>query len=349
MDAVELLRQILAIPSLSGEEEKRADFLTGFLQSQGLSVRRVKNNILARVDCSDSNAPVLMLNSHLDTVRPVGTYSSLPTSEDCVPGLGSNDAGGALVSMIATALHFHRYKTLDFNLLLLISAEEETSGKNGMSLAISEVGRVDCAIIGEPTMMRAAIGERGLLVLDGLAQGVSGHAARNEGVNAIYIALDDIVTLRNYRFHRLSPLMGEVKISVTQITAGTQHNVVPDECRFVVDVRPTDVYSNEEIWHELQNVVKSTLTPRSLRNRSSATPVGHPLAECARALGIETYISPTTSDWMRIGNIPAIKMGPGDSARSHTANEYITITEIESGIAGYIDFLNNMLCSRRLK
>lgn len=301
MDTAELLRQIVAIPAFSGEEERRADFLTDYLRAHGLTVRRVKNNLLVPVGaCRDleftpnEDAPVVMLNSHLDTVRPTDSYTFdpfyPPPVKDRVRGLGSNDAGGVLVSMIAAALHFHKHKILGFNLLLLLSAEEETSGKNGMSLALTEAGRVDCAIIGEPTSMRAATGERGLLVLDGLAHGVSGHAARNEGVNAIYTALSDIATLRDYRFSRISPLMGEVKISVTQIGAGTQHNVVPDQCRFVVDVRPTDVYDNEEICRELQGMVKSTLTPRSLVNRSSATPAGHPLAECAEASGIETYI-----------------------------------------------------------
>lgn len=343
MNTGELLRKIVSIPSFSGGEDARADFVAGYLAAAGLAVERVGNNLLARVACGVAGAPVVMLNSHLDTVRPLADYTfdpfSPPHDENTVFGLGSNDAGGAVVSMIAAALHFHRHGGLGFDLLLLLSAEEEVSGANGITLALGHAGRVDCAIIGEPTQMRAAVAERGLLVLDGVAHGVSGHAARNEGENAIYKALRDIETLRTHRFERVSPLMGEVKVTVTQINAGTQHNVVPDTCTFVVDIRPTDRYTNEEIWQELQAAVVSTLTPRSLKNRCSATPAGHPLLRCAGALGIETYVSPTTSDWIRTGDIPAVKMGPGDSARSHTPDEYITVAELTAGVTGYIEFL----------
>ena len=346
MDAVDLLRKMVSIPSFSGEEDSRADLLASCLESAGITVRRIKNNLVATIECAGEGAPVLMLNSHLDTVKPSSGYTidpfHPPFVQERVMGLGSNDAGGAVVSMILTAIHFHRERNLPFNILLLLSAEEENSGPNGMSMAIEEVGKVDCAIIGEPTMMQAAIAERGLLVLDGLAEGVSGHAARDGGINAIYVALNDIERLRSYRFCRISPLMGEVKISVTQIEAGLQHNVIPDRCRFVIDIRPTDCYNNEEIYRELQGEVKSLLTPRSLSNKSSSTPAGHPLLRCAERLGIDTCISPTTSDWMRIGNIPALKMGPGDSARSHRADEYILIKEIEAGIEGYIEFLNHL-------
>lgn len=346
MDATALLRKIVSIPSFSGGEQARADFVAGYLTDKGLTVERIGNNLLARVACGREGTPTVMLNSHLDTVRPSAGYTSDPFDSSFdgrkICGLGSNDAGGAGVSMIAAALHFLRRGGLGFDILLLLSAEEETSGANGMQLAIRYAGRVDCAVIGEPTRMKAAVAERGLLVLDGLARGVCGHAARGEGENAIYKALRDIGTLRTYRFGRVSPLMGEVKLTVTQIAAGTQHNVVPDRCTFVVDIRPTDLYTNEEIWRELQAAVGSTLTPRSLTGRSSATPPGHPLAKCAAALGIETYVSPTTSDWMRIGGIPAIKMGPGDSARSHTPDEYITLDELNAGIAGYIDFLKTL-------
>ena len=346
MNTTELLRKIVSIQSFSGGEQERADFMAGYLTDEGLSVRRIGNNIFARVGCGREGAPTVMLNSHLDTVHPSAGYTfdpfDPPYDAGIVFGLGSNDAGGAVVSMTAAALHFLRHGGLAFDLLLLLSAEEETSGVNGISLALQHAGRVDCAIIGEPTRMKAAVAERGLLVLDGVASGVSGHAARGEGENAIYKALSDIETLRNHRFARVSPLMGEVKLTVTQISAGTQHNVVPDKCTFVVDIRPTDLYTNEEIWRELQAEVASELTSRSLANRSSATPAGHPLIQCAGALGIGTYISPTSSDWMRTGGIPAVKMGPGDSARSHAADEYITVAELKAGAEGYIDFLKNL-------
>lgn len=371
----ELLKNIVAIPAFSGEEAARADFVAAYLSDAGLAVERVGNNVWARVGCGCEGAPTLMLNSHLDTVRPATGYTFDPfrpdaaagqddkirgfgsndagahacvsdfspgTNDDKIRGLGSNDAGGCVVSMIAAALHFARNGGLTYDILLLLSAEEERSGKNGMALAIDHVGRVDCAIIGEPTGMRAAIAERGLLVLDGVAHGVSGHAARGEGDNAIYRAMRDIDALRDHNFTKLSPSMGVPTLAVTQINAGTQHNVVPDKCTFVVDVRPTDVYNNEELWHELQALTESALTPRSLTNRSSATPVGHPLLKTAQRLGIESYVSPTTSDWMRIGAIPAIKMGPGDSARSHAADEYITADELEGGVAGYVKFLQTL-------
>ena len=244
--------------------------------------------------------PTLMLNSHLDTVRPNSGYTfdpfNAPHSDTQVNGLGSNDAGASVVYMIYAFLHFHG-KELPFNLLLALSAEEENSGPNGMRILWEKLAsEVDMAIIGEPTGMNAAIAERGLLVIDGEAKGVSGHAARNEGVNALYIALDDIAALREVKFDKTSPTMGEVKLTVTQINAGTQHNVVPDKCQFVVDIRPTEQYSNTEIMEILQPKVKSDLTARSLTNRSSATPNGHPLMLHLRRLGIETYTSPTTSD-----------------------------------------------------
>ena len=362
----ELLKNIIAIPSFSGDEGVCADFIASYLAKEGLAVDRVGNNLWVRVCCGREDAPTVMLNSHLDTVHPSAGYTFDPfrpsidediirepnsentgiyadsytrTAYSVIRGLGSNDAGGCVVAMIAATLHFARHGGLHYDLLLLLSAEEEISGKNGMSLAIGHVGRVDCAIIGEPTGMRAAVAERGLLVLDGVAQGVSGHAARGEGDNAIYRAINDINALREHNFAKKSPLMGFPNLAVTQINAGTQHNVVPDRCTFVADVRPTDVYTNEELWQELQALTESALTPRSLTNRSSATPAGHPLLKTVERLGIETYISPTTSDWMRVGEIPAIKMGPGDSARSHSADEYITVDELEKGITGYVKFL----------
>lgn len=340
-----LLRKLVSIPSFSGEEQLRADFLIDYFAAKSIPVERIGNNLIVRQPHFDPARKTVMLNSHLDTVQPASGYTfdpfRPPYSEKQIFGLGSNDAGAGVVAMIAAFLHFYSI-ALPFNLLLALSCEEENSGANGMKRLWKELsGSVDCAIIGEPTGMKAAIAERGLLVIDAEATGVSGHAARNEGINAIYIALQDIETLRSFSFERLSPTMGAVKLTVTQIHSGTQHNVVPDRCSFVVDIRPTEQYSNSEIMELLQPKVKSRLKARSLHNSSSATPPGHPLLRCAEALGIECYTSPTTSDWMRI-RCPALKMGPGVSARSHRADEYVTTEELSEGITGYIRFIENL-------
>ena len=329
--------------SFSGEEKDRSDFLCGYLAEKGIRTERIGYNIIARQPHHDSTKQTLMLNSHLDTVNPAASYTfdpfNPPVSDTHVYGLGSNDAGASVVCLLQTFLHFYETE-LPFNLMLVLSCEEENSGPNGMR-KLSEILKPDFAIIGEPTGMRAAIAERGLLVIDGEAKGVSGHAARNEGVNALYIALDDIQTMKSVKFDRISPTMGEVKLTVTQINAGTQHNVVPDKCTFVVDIRPTDQYSNTEILQILQSKVKSTLTARNLTNKSSATPPGHILMKTIEKLGIESYVSPTTSDWMRI-SCPAVKMGPGESARSHQADEFVLVSELEMGLNGYIRFIESI-------
>lgn len=345
-NATELLRKLISISSFSGEENVRSDFLMSYFQEKGISVERIGNNLVLRQRHRDSTKPTLMLNSHLDTVQPASTYSfdpfTPPVSDTHIYGLGSNDAGASLVSMITCFLHFYE-KKLSVNLMLALSTEEENSGATGMRMLWQKLqDEVDMAIIGEPTSMKAAVAERGLLVIDGEAKGVSGHAAREEGVNALYIALEDIEVLRSVKFPKTSSVMGEVKLTVTQIHAGTQHNVIPDRCSFVVDIRPTELYTNPEIMDILQPKVKSTLQARSLINRSSATPAGHPLLQCAERLSIETYTSPTTSDWMRI-TCPALKMGPGESARSHQADEFILIEELEKGIEGYIQFITQLI------
>ena len=329
--------------SFSGEEKDRSDFLCGYLAEKGIRTERIGYNIIARQPHHDSTKQTLMLNSHLDTVKPAASYTfdpfNPPISDTHIFGLGSNDAGASAVCLLQTFLHFYETE-LQFNLMLVLSCEEENSGPNGMR-KLSEILKPDFAIIGEPTGMRAAIAERGLLVIDGEATGVSGHAARNEGVNALYIALDDIQTMKSVKFDKISPMMGEVKLTVTQINAGTQHNVVPDKCTFVVDIRPTDQYSNTEILQILQSKVKSTLTARNLTNKSSATPPGHILMKTIEKLGIESYVSPTTSDWMRI-SCPAVKMGPGESARSHQADEFVLVSELEMGLNGYIRFIESI-------
>lgn len=365
-NAVNLLTGMLQIPSCSFEEEERADFLYEYLKERALKLNmqqkgipdiivcRVVNNIILYRDNFSAEKQTLMLNSHIDTVAPAPTYSFDPFSpfekDGCIYGLGSNDDGGSVVSQIEAFFYLNGERgndavapeELNVNLMLVLTAEEERSGSNGMAKIVSELDpHPTCAIIGEPTGMQAAVAERGLLVIDGTAHGVSGHAARNEGVNALYIALDDINTLRNYRFEKKSPLMGDVKLTVTQLNCGTAHNVVPAEAKFVVDIRPTEQYGNAEILELLQKEVKSTLVARNLKNSSSATPSEHILMETVRKMGIETQISATTSDWMKIP-WPAIKMGPGDSARSHKADEFIRIQEIEDAIKGYIKFIKNI-------
>lgn len=343
--ARELLKQLIATPSFSSEEEKTGDLIQSFLQSHKVETFRYKNNIWAKNRRYSPEKPVLLLNSHHDTVKPSPSYTKNPfeplVEDGKLYGLGSNDAGGALVSLMTVFCRLYD-KPLPFNLIIALTAEEEAIGKNGIAALWEHLGKVDFALVGEPTGMQAAIAERGLIVLDCLAQGISGHAARNEGENAIYKAIDDIVWFRTFKFPKISQLMGAVKMSVTVIDAGSQHNVVPAECRFIVDIRPTDCYSNQEIVDIIQQNVGSTVVPRSLHLKASAISENHILAKTAKALNINCYISPTTSDISRI-NVPAIKMGPGDSARSHTADEFIYLAEIDSAIDKYEIFLETMM------
>ena len=314
-EAVELLRRLIATPSTSRDESRTADLLFAFLEERGAAPERLHNNVFARSADFDPARPTLLLNSHHDTVRPAASYTRdpfTPTVEgDRLYGLGSNDAGASVVSLARTFLTF-REQPLPFNLLLALSAEEECMGENGIRALLPALGKVDMALVGEPTGMQAATGERGLVVLDCTAHGRSGHAARGEGVNALYIALDDIARLRSFRFERESELLGPIGIAVTQIEAGTQHNVVPDTCRFVVDVRTTDAYSNEETVGILQAALRSDAVPRSTRIRAAAVGGEHPLVKAAVAAGRETYVSPTTSD-RTLMPFPALKMGPGQS------------------------------------
>jgi len=340
-----LLRDMVAIPSFSRQEGEVADLVCSWIEEKGVQYKRMGNNILLHKGCGKDGAPSLLLNSHIDTVKPSPKYTfdpfTPPYHPERIDGLGSNDAGGSAFALLHTFLHYLN-EELPFNLGLILSAEEECSGEDGIASLSSYINEnYDFAIIGEPTCMRAAIGERGLLVLDGTAHGVTGHAARNEGVNAIDIAIKDITRLQNFHFGKISPSMGKIKLTVTQINAGTQHNVIPDTCTFVADIRTTEQYTPTEIWEMLQAEVESTLTPRRLTNQSSATPQGHILLEAVAQSGIESFISPTTSDWMKI-DIPAIKMGPGDSARSHQADEYILCSEIENGIETYIKFIDTL-------
>ena len=350
-ECVELLCSLVATPSVSGAEEGTADILCAFLAERGAKVNRLYNNVWAIADGFDSSKPTLLLNSHHDTVKPAGGYTFDPylgkVEDGKILGLGSNDAGGSAVSLIALFSNFSDTTTLPFNLILAITAEEETMGERGMRAMLAHFAeqgiKIDMAIVGEPTAMQAAIGERGLVVLDGVATGKSGHAARNEGDNALYKAVEDIALLRDYHFECVSEVLGDIKISITQISAGTQHNIVPDNCRFVVDVRTTDAYTNEQTAELLQGVVKhSTLTPRSTRVRASAISTTHPLVRAAMAAGAECFISPTTSDRALMQGIAALKIGVGESRRSHTADEFVKISEIEQGINIYCSILNEL-------
>ena len=349
LESVALLKEMIAIPSPSFHEDKVCSHISEWLTSKGIEHERAGNNIIAE-HITDPSKPTLMLCAHIDTVEPCEGYTFDPYKpENCpgdmVQGLGSNDDGASVVSMIAAYRYFHNSAKSHANtpnLTLVLTCEEERSGKGGMTgLWGKRLDRIDYAIVGEPTGMKAATSERGLLVIDATAHGVSGHAARNEGKNALYIALEDIERLRKHEFTKVSPKMGRVNLNVTQIKAGSAHNVIPDRCDFVIDIRPTEQYSNEEILHELQEICKSELKPRNLANRSSATHEGSPLQKTADDMGIETFSSATTSDWMRI-TCDAIKMGPGDSNRSHRKDEYVTVEELKEGIETYIKFIRSL-------
>lgn len=343
-EAVELLKALIAIPSISRDEARAADCAEAFLRDHGVEPRRLHNNVWVRADGFDPARPTLLLNSHLDTVRPAASYTRDPfapaVEQGRIYGLGSNDAGASVVSLTQAFLAL-RKRSLPFNLVLALSAEEECMGEHGIRALIPALGNIDMAIVGEPTEMQAAVGERGLVVLDATAVGRSGHAARGEGINALYIALDDIDRLRSFRFERQSEILGPIGIAVTQIEAGTQHNVVPDRCRFVVDIRTTDAYSNEQVVEILRGVLQSRIEPRSTRIRAVALGDAHPLVAAARAIGRQTFVSPTTSD-RTLMPFPALKMGPGASARSHAADEYVGIDEIDSAIPLYQQFVEQL-------
>jgi acetylornithine deacetylase len=345
-ESIGLLKELIACPSFSREEDATAAILESFLLSRGVSASRKANNVWAFNQSYDPAKPTILLNSHHDTVKPNPSYTRDPFSpieeDGKLYGLGSNDAGGCLVSLIAAFLYFYRHPALPFNLCLAATAEEEISGKNGIELTLPELGPIDFAIVGEPTLLDLAIAEKGLMVLDCVVKGRAGHAAREEGDNAIYKALDAIDWFRTYRFPRESGLFGPVKMSVTVINAGTQHNVVPDECRFTVDVRVTDAYRNEEVLEIIRANVSCEVTPRSTRLRSSFIPPDHPIVLAGLSLGKKTYGSPTMSDQALIP-APSLKIGPGDSARSHIADEFIYIREIYEGVELYISMLGLLM------
>ncbi len=345
-DSLELLRELISIPSLSKEEENTASAIEQFLKDRGVKTHRKINNVWAYNEHFDASKPTILLNSHHDTVKPNPGYSRDPFAADIIDGklfgLGSNDAGGCLVSLIAVFIHFYKEKNLKYNLCLAATAEEEISGNNGIELILPQLGQLEFAIVGEPTLMQMAVAEKGLMVLDCVAHGRAGHAAREEGENAIYKAMKDINWFKTYEFAKKSALFGPVKMSVTIIEAGSQHNVVPAVCNFTVDVRVTDAYRNEEVLKIISQNVDCEVNPRSTRLKPSSISLDHPIVKAGIALGRETYGSPTTSDQALL-DIPSLKMGPGDSARSHMADEYIYVKEIEEGIDIYIKLLTEIL------
>lgn len=332
--AIGLLKSMISIPSFSGEETGVADLMEAVWAAEGYPVYRKGNNVWVRSRTFDPSKPTLLFEAHIDTVRPQGDWKTDPftpvVKDGKLFGLGSNDTGGSVVSMLAAFLELDR-RSQPYNLIYLNSAEEENTGKGGVQSVVEELGRIDLALVGEPTGMQPAIAEKGLMVLDCIARGKGGHAARNEGVNALYEALPDIEWFRTYKFGKKSALLGEVKMTVTGIEAETLHNVVPAECRFVVDIRVNEHYTNAEIYETIRSNVKCEVRPRSFSLNSSAIPANHPFVKRCKGFGLKPYGSPTTSDQAVLPFL-SLKIGPGDSARSHTADEYIFLEEIEEGI-----------------
>jgi acetylornithine deacetylase/succinyl-diaminopimelate desuccinylase-like protein len=344
--AIDLLIRLIATPSFSREEDQVATILEEFFKAHAVHPNRIKNNIWVKNKYFTADKPTVLLNSHHDTVRPNTGYTRDPFKAEIINGklfgLGSNDAGGPLVSLIATFLHFYEKTDLKYNVVLAATAEEEVSGTGGIESVWSSLPKIDFAVVGEPTLCEMATAEKGLMVLDCISKGKPGHAAREEGVNAIYAALSDIEWFRTYKFPQRSEALGEMKMSVTIINSGSQHNVVPSECKFTVDVRVTDVYTLEEALEIIRQHVTCEVTPRSLRIRSSGIAMDHPLVLSAKKMGLRLYGSPTTSDQALIP-APSVKIGPGDSARSHSADEFIYTQEIEKGITTYITLLSNVI------
>ncbi len=357
-----LLQELIAIPSFSKEEDKTADAIVAFLEREGVKVQRQQNNVWATGKHFDPAKPSLLLNSHHDTVKPNPGYTLDPFTAQIkdgrLYGLGSNDAGGCLVSLIAAFLFFYDRMDGAYNIVLAATAEEEISGRNGIEALLTDKDFIDAtggafqpaqlhphtgALVGEPTLLNLAVAEKGLLVLDAVAHGIAGHAAREEGENALYKAMDDINWFRTYRFRKESPTLGAVKMSVTSVqTSNTAHNIVPAECKFVADIRVTDAYTHEELLGIIRDAVKCEVTPRSMRMRATVIDASHPLVQSGLAGGGSIYGSPTSSD-KALMSFPALKCGPGDSVRSHTADEFIFLHEIAAGVQWYIDLIGRVM------
>ena len=343
--ALNLLTSLIEIPSISTEEEKSALFIQAWLAKHKIPSTLIGNNVCAKNKYFDQEKPSILLLSHHDTVPPAKSYTRDPYHAEIIEGklygLGANDAGGGLVSMIMAFTHFYNMQNLPFNLLLCAAAEEEISGKNGAKLALPFFGEIGFAIVGEPTSMELAVSEKGLMVCDCVAHGKTGHAARNEGDNAILKAVSDINWITAYQFEKTSPTLGDVKMSVTMIEAGVKHNVVPEKCHFVVDVRTTDAYGNEEVLAIMRQHMCAEITPRSIGIKPTATPLDHPLMQALLAKNIRSYGSPTTSD-QAILNCPSVKFSPGDSKRSHSADEFIYVAQINEGVQFFIEFFHEL-------
>lgn len=341
-EAVSLLSHLIATPSVSRDERRAADIMEEELTRCGFTPHREANNVWAIGPCQREDRPTLLLNAHIDTVKPVASYTRNPyepsLEDGTLYGLGSNDCGGGLVSLLQVFRELSASERCPYNLVYLASAEEEVSGKDGISRALPLLPHVDVAIVGEPTGMQPAVAEKGLMVVDITAHGKSGHAARNEGVNAIYEALDDLCWIRSHRFDRVSKFLGPTKMQATVVNAGTQHNVVPDECKIVVDVRTNELYTNEEVFDIISSHCKSECRARSFRLHSSRIDLNHPLVERCVALGLQPFGSPTLSD-QALMPFASLKLGPGQSARSHSADEYIKVSEIEHAIGLYLRLL----------
>ena len=343
-EAVSILKSLIEIPSTSRNEEHASDFIANTLGKYGLIFERIGNNILSKNSDFNDKKPTLLLNAHIDTVKPTKSWYRDPFAAtiegDKLFGLGSNDCGGGVVSTLMTYIYLSQ-REQSYNLLWLASAEEEVSGENGIRMVIPSLPKIDIAIVGEPTGMQPAIAEKGLLVIDAIAHGVSGHAAREGGVNAIYKALEDINTIKSFKFEKNSELLGPTKMSVTIINAGTQHNVIPDECKFTIDIRTNEKYTNEEIYNILLKHLQSDLNARSFRLSSSHIDENTVIIKRCKELGMKPFGSPTLSD-QALMPFPSFKLGPGESIRSHSADEFILISEIDNAIKTYIKLLDGM-------
>lgn len=341
-EAVDLLRQLIATPSVSREEHAAADIMAHTIRSYGMDCQREANNIWSIAEGYDPDRPTLLLNAHIDTVKPVTTWKRdpfQPTLEDGILyGLGSNDCGGGLTTLLQVYRHLSSRRQ-SYNLIYLATAEEEVSGADGARRVLPLLPKIDVAIVGEPTGMQPAIAERGLMVIDMTSRGKSGHAARGEGVNAINAMLDDLLWLRDYRFEQESPLLGPTRMNVTMVNAGTQHNVIPDTCRAVIDVRTNEFYDNEAVFRFIREHVRSEVRARSFHLRSSHIADSHPLIQRCIAMGMKPFGSPTLSD-QSLMPFASFKLGPGDSSRSHTADEFILVSEMENAITQYIRLLD---------
>ena len=341
-DAVELLKKLIATPSVSRNEKDAADIMEQTVRSYGFEPQREANNLWIIDPHYDESRPTLLLNAHIDTVKPVASWSRDPFSPDVedgvLYGLGSNDCGGGLCSLLQI-FRMLTEKPQSYNLIYLASAEEEVSGKDGITRALPLLPHIDLAIVGEPTGMNPAVAEKGLMVLDVIAHGKSGHAARNEGVNAIYEALDDMRWIRDYKFEKVSEFLGPTKMTLTVVNAGTQHNVIPDKCTMLVDIRTNEFYDNEEVYEFIRQHLKSEVKAHSFRLKSSRIDPEHPLIRKCVAMGMKPFGSPTLSD-QALMHFPSFKLGPGESSRSHSANEFIRISEIRDAIAKYETLLD---------